>query len=205
MCFRVKLVIKVRKFWTELFLISKLVLKISVQSDETTDVENCRQMIALVRSRAWWYHNNRFLILWRYEKIHQSKRHLLMSKRKLPNITWTSKLLVLCVLTVPLLCLEINKFCIAKTGHSAVGGYSLFSLSTYFSIKNTAFKNKKFFDISVKAINWIKGRAFNHCHFKSFCQDYSRDSLLMNKKFYFCIRNWLLRGKALTRFFELRN
>ena len=109
MCFRVKLVIKVRKFWTELFLISKLVLKISVQSDETTDVENCRQMIALVRSRAWLYHNNRFLILWRYEKNHQSKRHLLMSKRKLPNITWTSKLLVLCVLTVPLLCLEINK------------------------------------------------------------------------------------------------
>ena len=51
-------------------------------------------------------------------------------------------------------------------------------------------------------INLIRGRALNHRLFKSLCQDYgSEHSVLL---FHTEVR-WLSRGRALTRFFELRN
>ena len=57
------------------------------------------------------------------------------------------------------------------------------------------------FITSVKTINWIRGRALNHRLFKSLCQDFgSEHSVLL---FHTEVR-WLSRGRALTRFFELR-
>ena len=53
----------------------------------------------------------------------------------------------------------------------------------------------------MRTINWIRGRALNHRLFKSLCQDYgSEHSVLL---FHTEVR-WLSRGRALTRFFELR-
>lgn len=60
---------------------------------------------------------------------------------------------------------------------------------------------KNVLDISVKTINWIRGRALYHRLFKSLCQDFgSEHSVLL---FHTEVR-WLSRGRALTRFFELR-
>ena len=62
-------------------------------------------------------------------------------------------------------------------------------------------KSKNVLDICVRTINWIRGRALNHRLFKSLCQDYgSEHSVLL---FHTEVR-WLSRGRALTRFFELR-
>ena len=54
----------------------------------------------------------------------------------------------------------------------------------------------------MKAINWIRGRAPNHRLFKSLYQDYSKEYFVL--LFHTEVR-WLSRGRALTRFFELRN
>ena len=53
----------------------------------------------------------------------------------------------------------------------------------------------------MKTINLIRGRALNHRLFKSLCQVFgSEHSALL---FHIEVR-WLSRGRALTRFFELR-
>ena len=54
----------------------------------------------------------------------------------------------------------------------------------------------------MKAINCIIGRALNHRLFKSLCQDYSKEHLVL--LFHTEVR-WLYSGRTLTSFFELRN
>ena len=67
--------------------------------------------------------------------------------------------------------------------------------------KTLLLKLKNVLNISVKAISLIRGHDLIHRHFKSLCQDYGC------KYFVFLFHTevcWLSRGRALTRFFELR-
>ncbi|KAF2364252.1 hypothetical protein FHG87_004991 [Trinorchestia longiramus] len=60
---------------------------------------------------------------------------------------------------------------------------------------------KKVLDISVKTINWIRGRALNHHIFRSLCEDLgSEHSVLL----FHSEARWLSRGRVLTRFLDLR-
>ena len=54
----------------------------------------------------------------------------------------------------------------------------------------------------MKTINLIRGRALNHRLFKSLCQYYGSEHSVLLFHTEVC---WLSRGRALTRFFELRN
>ena len=67
--------------------------------------------------------------------------------------------------------------------------------------KTLPWKLQKLLDIFVKVINWIRCRALNHRIFKSLCQDYGSEHLVL--LFRTEVR-WLSRGRDLTRFFELR-
>ena len=62
-------------------------------------------------------------------------------------------------------------------------------------------KWKNVFDTSVKTINLIRGRALNHCLFKSLCQNFVSEHLVL--LFHAEVR-WLSRERAFTWFFEWR-
>ena len=58
-------------------------------------------------------------------------------------------------------------------------------------------KLKNLLDTSVKTINLIRGRALKHCLFKSLCQDFESEHLVL----LFCTEvRWLSLGRALTHF-----
>ena len=61
-----------------------------------------------------------------------------------------------------------NIFCFVEQDNSHLQGTHCF-LCRHFNIKIIAHKIKNVIDSSVKAINWIKGRALNHHLLKSFC------------------------------------
>ena len=62
-------------------------------------------------------------------------------------------------------------------------------------------KLKNALDPSVKTINLIRGCALNHCLFKSLCQYFGCEHLVL--LFHMEVR-WLSRGRALTCFFKWR-
>ena len=92
-------------------------------------------------------------------------------------------------------------FALLKQDISHLQGTYCFLHRHTLASKTLPSKSKNVLDICVKTINLIRGRALNHRLFKSLCQDYgSEHSVLL---FHTEVR-WLSRGRALTRFFELR-
>ena len=67
--------------------------------------------------------------------------------------------------------------------------------------KTLLLRLKKVLNTCVKIINWIKGQAHNHSISKLFCEDLGNEHIVL---LFHMEVHWLLRGQALTCFFELR-
>ena len=114
------------------------------------------------------------------------------------NMTYRSKLLILCLLTVPLLCWEI--FFLFSQDNPHFQGTHCFLYRHDLHSKTLPSKLKIFIDSSVKTINWIKVCALNYRLLMLLCQDYvSEYSVsLFNTEVH-----WLSSVRALMCFFEL--
>ncbi|XP_037779480.1 protein ZBED8-like [Penaeus monodon] len=143
-------------------------LKISLQLDETTDVSNCSQLIALVVKDFFA----------KYE-----------------------------------LDLQIISSVCTDGAPAMLGNKSVFFslmkqeiphlLGTHCFLHRHALPPKlmKVLDTYVKTINWIRGRALNHCLFKSLCEDLGSEHTVL---LFHTEVHWLSCGRVLTCFFELR-
>ena len=178
-------------------------LKISLQLDETTDVENCSKLIALVR----YVHDGAimedFLFCEDLKRTTKGKDIFQCVKNFFAKHDLDIQIIgSVCTDGAPaMLGNKSGFFALLKQDIPHLQGTHCFLHRHALASKTLPSKLKNVLDISVKAINWIRGRALNHRLFKSLCQDYgSEHSVLL---FHTEVR-WLSRGRALTRFFELR-
>ncbi|XP_076329566.1 protein FAM200C-like [Tachypleus tridentatus] len=178
-------------------------LKISLQLDKTTDVANCSQLIALVR----YVHDGAIMEDFRFCKdlktttkgkdVFQCVKDFFAKYDLDIQIIGSG-----CTDGAPdILGNKSGFFALMKQEIPHLQGTHCFLHRHALASKTLPPKLKKVLDNSVKIINWIKGRALNHCLFKSLCKDFgSEHSVLL---FHTKVR-WLSRGRALMRFFELQ-
>ena len=94
-----------------------------------------------------------------------------------------------------------QNFLLVETGNFALARYPLFLHRHALASKTLLPKLKNVLNTSVKTINLIRGRVLNHRLFKSLCQDFGSEHLVL--LFYAEVR-WLSHGKAFTCFFKWR-
>ena len=178
-------------------------LKISLQLNETTDVENCSQLIALVRYVHDGAITEKFLFCEDLKRTTKGKYIFPCVKNFFAKHDLHIQIIgSVCTDGAPaILGNKPGFFALMKQEIPHLQGTHCFLHRHALASKTLPPKLNNVLDISVKTINWIRGRALNHRLFKSLCQDFgSEHSVLL----FHTEVSRLSRGRALTRFFELR-
>ena len=177
-------------------------LKISLQLDETTDVSNCSQLIALAR----YVHDGaikNFLFCEELKTTTKAKDVFQFVKDFFAKYELDIQIIgSVCTDGAPaMLGNKSGFFALMKQEIPHLQGTHSFLHRHALASKTLPPKLKKVLDTSVKTINWIMGRALNHRLFKSLCDDLGSEHTVL--LFHTEVR-WLSRGRVLTRFFKLR-
>ncbi len=176
--------------------------KISIQLDETKDVTNCSQLIALVR----YFHNGNikedFLFCEELETTTTAKDvfRLLFGFFQKNNLdiniigsVCTDGAAAMLGCKSGLVALLKQQIPRLQSTHCFLHRYALISKTLPVNLKHGH-------DISVKIINLIKNQPLNCRLFKALCSEY--ESKFTNLLYHTEVR-WLSRGNVLTRFFNL--
>ncbi|KAF2356022.1 hypothetical protein FHG87_013220 [Trinorchestia longiramus] len=156
-------------------------LKISLQFDETTDISNCSQFIALV----WYVHDNiieeDFLFSEELKTTTNEKDIFQLVK----NFFAKHKLSIQIIGSVftdgaPAMLEKNQFFALMEQEIPQLQGTVCFLHRHSLPSKTLSPQLKKVLDISVKTINWIRSRSLNHHFFQSLCEDLrSKHSVLL--------------------------
>uniref|UniRef100_A0A8C4TCW7 Uncharacterized protein n=1 Tax=Erpetoichthys calabaricus TaxID=27687 RepID=A0A8C4TCW7_ERPCA len=153
-------------------------VKISIQLDESTDIDNCSQLIVFIRYVKGNVIEEEFLFCKSLETTTTARDIFNTVKRNRSGF-------------VTLVRNEVPEVTVT---HCILHRQALVSKTLPVTLKNVM-------DSCVKIINFIRGRALNHRLFKAFCSELNDDASIL--LFHTEVR-WLSRARVLTRFFQLR-
>ncbi|XP_028966643.1 protein ZBED8-like [Galendromus occidentalis] len=178
--------------------------KISLQLDESTDVSSCSQLLVFVR----------------YEKNGSIREDLLLCRtldttttaedvRRVVKEFFESKSLDLgiigsiCTDGAPAMLGNKSGFCaLMKQEIPGLQITDCFLHRHALAAKTLPSELNEVLNLSVKVINFIRGRALNHRLFKTLCESMESEHTIL---LYHTSVRWLSRGQALSRFFELQD
>ena len=179
-------------------------VKISLQVDESTDVSNCSQLIAVVRYVKKKEIEESFLFCQSLKTTSQAKDVFDMIKEFfLKHKIHLDKIGSICTDGTPAMLGNRSGFAALlrkeipnlKSTHCFLHRHAL-------AAKTLPLKLKKALQICVKVVNTIRGRALNHRLFRLFCEELGKEHTVL---LYHTEVRWLSRGRVLSRLFELRD
>ena len=177
---------------------------ISLQVDESTDVSNCSQLIAVVRYVKNKKIEESFLFCQSLETITKAKDVFDMIKEFfMKHQLHLDKIGSICTDEAPAMLGNRSGFAALlrkeipslKITHCFLHRHALVA-------KTLPLKLKKALEICVKVVNTIRGRALNHRLFQLFCKELGIEQTVL---LYYTEVRWLSRGRVLSRLFELRD
>ncbi|XP_051784720.1 protein ZBED8-like [Erpetoichthys calabaricus] len=178
-------------------------VKISIQLDESTDVNNCSQLIVFIRYVKGNAIEEEFLFCKSLETT-TTARDVFNTVKSFFNTNEIPLQIIgsICTDSAPVMLgnrsgfvtLVRNEVPEVTVTHCILHLQALVSKTLPVTLKNVV-------DSCVKIINFIRGRALNHRLFNAFCSELNDDASIL--LFHTEVR-WIFRGRVLTRFFQLR-
>ena len=177
---------------------------ISLQLDESTDVSNCNQLIAVVRYVKNKKIEESFLFCQSLKTTTKAKDVFDMIKEFfMKHQLHLDKIGTIYTDGAPAMLGNRSGFAALlrkeipslKITHRFLHRHAL-------AAKTLPLKLKKALEIRIKVVNTIHGRALNHRLFQLFCKELGKEQTVL---LYYTEVRWLSRGRVLSRLFELRD